>query len=88
MNIKDLDLNTGAVMIRYGKGGKTRMVFIGRTTRRSMRAYLRLRQDSSPALFISKDKYLLQTMKAMDCAESCIRKGTSQHKQKGFNLSR
>jgi site-specific recombinase XerD len=26
MNIKDADLNTGAVMIRYGKGGKTRMV--------------------------------------------------------------
>jgi site-specific recombinase XerD len=23
MNIKDVDLNTGAVMIRYGKGGKT-----------------------------------------------------------------
>jgi site-specific recombinase XerD len=56
MNIKDLDLNTGAVMIRYGKGGKTRMIFIGRTTRRAMRAYLRLRQDSSPALFISKDE--------------------------------
>jgi site-specific recombinase XerD len=56
MNIKDLDLNTGAVMIRYGKGGKTRMVFIGRTTRRAMRAYLRLCQDSSPALFISKDE--------------------------------
>ena len=56
MNIKDVDLNTGAVMIRYGKGGKTRMVFIGRTTRRVMRAYLRLRHDSSPALFISKDE--------------------------------
>ena len=36
MNIKDMDPNTGAVMIRYGKGGKTRMVFIGRTTRRGM----------------------------------------------------
>ena len=56
MNIKDVDLNTGAVMIRYGKGGKTRMVFIGRTTRRVMRAYLRLRHDPSPTLFISKDE--------------------------------
>jgi integrase/recombinase XerD len=36
MNIKDIDLNTGAVMIRYGKGGKTRMVLIGRKTRRAM----------------------------------------------------
>ena len=49
-------LDTGAVMIRYGKGGKTRMVFIGRTTRRAMRAYLRMRHDSSPALFFSKDE--------------------------------
>lgn len=56
MNIKDVDLNTGAVMIRYGKGGKTRMVFIGRTTRRAVRAYLRLRHDPSPALFVSKDE--------------------------------
>jgi site-specific recombinase XerD len=59
LNIKDLELNTGAVMIRYGKGGKTRMVIIGRTTRRAMRAYLRLRQNSSPALFVSKDEECL-----------------------------
>ncbi|HSL27773.1 MAG TPA: tyrosine-type recombinase/integrase [Anaerolineales bacterium] len=56
MNIKDVALNSGAVMIRYGKGGKTRMVFIGRTTRRAMRAYLRQRHDSCPALFVSKDE--------------------------------
>ena len=56
MNIKDVDLNTGAAMIRYGKGGKSRMVFIGRTTRRAMRGYLRQRHDSSPALFVSKDE--------------------------------
>src|SRR5215212_949765 len=56
MNIKDVDLNTGAVMIRYRKGGKTRMVFIGRTTRRGMRAYLRMRHDQSPAVFVSKDE--------------------------------
>jgi len=55
MNIKDADLNTGAVMILYGKGGKARMVFIGRKTRRAMRSYLRTRDDPSPALFISKD---------------------------------
>ena len=45
MNIKEIDMNTGAVMIRYGKGGKTRMVFMGRKTRRALRAYLRMRQD-------------------------------------------
>jgi site-specific recombinase XerD len=54
-NIKDADLNKGSVVIRFGKGGKTRMVFIGRKTRRALRSYLRLRQDASPALFVSKD---------------------------------
>jgi site-specific recombinase XerD len=51
--IEDTDLNTGAVMIRYGKGGKTRMVFLGRKTRRALRSYLRLRHDQSHALFVS-----------------------------------
>jgi site-specific recombinase XerD len=54
-NIKDIDLNTGAVMIRYGKGGKTRSVFMGRKTRRIMRSYLRMHPNQSPALFVSKD---------------------------------
>jgi len=49
--IQDADLNTGSVMIRFGKGGKTRMVFLGRKTRRALRSYLRLRHDNSPALF-------------------------------------
>jgi integrase len=62
MNLKDVDLNTGAVMIRYGKGGKTRTVFIGRTTRRVIRTSLRLHHDSSPALFISKMKNVLLMM--------------------------
>ena len=30
LNIKEIDLNTGSAMICYGKGGKTRMVLIGR----------------------------------------------------------
>jgi site-specific recombinase XerD len=53
-DISDINLNTGSVMIHHGKGGKTRIVFIGRKTRRAMRAYLRMRNDQSPALFISK----------------------------------
>ena len=55
-NIKEIDLNTGAVMIRYGKGGKTRIVFMGRKTRRTLRSYLRMRHDQSPAPFVSKDR--------------------------------
>jgi integrase/recombinase XerD len=54
-NVKDIDLNSGSVMIRFGKGGKTRMVFMGRKTRKAMRSYLRTRHDQCPALFISRD---------------------------------
>lgn len=54
-DIHDADLNTGEVQIRYGKGGKTRVVFLGRKTRRALRAYFRSRHDPSPALFVSKD---------------------------------
>jgi site-specific recombinase XerD len=50
-----VDLNSGAVTIRYGKGGKSRIVFLGRTTWRAARAYLRHRDDQEPALFLSRD---------------------------------
>ena len=53
--VKEIDLNSGAVMIRFGKGGKTRMVFMGRKTRIAMRSCLRMRHDESPALFVSKN---------------------------------
>jgi integrase/recombinase XerD len=54
VDISDIDLNTGGIMIRYGKGGKSRVAFMGRKTRRALRSYLRTRQDQSPALFISQ----------------------------------
>lgn len=52
-DLKDIDLNTGTVTIRFGKGGKTRTVFIGRKTRKAIRGYLRKRKDHFPALFVS-----------------------------------
>ncbi len=53
-SVQDTDLNTGAVLIRYGKGGKGRTVYLGRKTRRAVRSYLRMRHDHTPALFISR----------------------------------
>lgn len=53
INLEDVDLATGAVMIRQGKGRKPRMVFLGRKTIRAIRGYLRYRKDNSPALWIS-----------------------------------
>jgi integrase/recombinase XerD len=53
INLEDVDLATGAVMIRQGKGRKPRMVFLGRKTIRAIRGYLRYRHDNYPALWVS-----------------------------------
>ncbi|MBV6452005.1 MAG: Tyrosine recombinase XerC [Anaerolineales bacterium] len=53
INLEDVDLTTGAVMIRQGKGRKPRMVFMGRKTIRAIRRYLRYRKDNHPALWVS-----------------------------------
>ncbi len=55
VNVQDVDLNTGAITVRYGKGGKTRTVFLGKKARKALRAYLRHRDDSESALFLSRD---------------------------------
>jgi integrase/recombinase XerD len=53
LDLADVDLTTGAALIRSGKGRKPRTVFIGQTTRRALRAYLKLRQDDNPALWLA-----------------------------------
>ena len=55
IDLSDLDLVTGAVYIRHAKGGKSRTVFVGKTTRRAIRAYLKHRQDSCPALWVTDE---------------------------------
>jgi len=53
-NRDDFDMGVSSINIRKGKGNKSRLVFIGRTTRRALRAYLRTRADNSPALFATE----------------------------------
>jgi site-specific recombinase XerD len=52
MNLNDLDIN-GAVLIRHGKGGKSRTVFFGRKTRQAIRKYLRKRTEDNSALWVT-----------------------------------
>jgi len=54
LNLEDVDLASGAAMIRQGKGRKPRVVFFGRKTRRAIRAYLRGRKDNHPALWVTQ----------------------------------
>ena len=43
--IGDVDVNTGAVVVRMGKGRKGRAVFVGAKTRRALLAYFRYRES-------------------------------------------
>ena len=53
LNLEDVEMATGAVVIRQGKGRKPRMVFLGRKTLRAIRAYFRFRRDTISALWVS-----------------------------------
>lgn len=57
LDVGDLDISAGEVTIRRGKGDKKRAVFVAKTTRRALTAYLRTRgkvRDGSP-LFATRD---------------------------------
>lgn len=53
VDLADLDLITGAVLIRKGKGRKPRTVYIGSKTKRAVRSYLKFRRDDLPALWVT-----------------------------------
>ena len=53
INLEDIELATGSVLIRQGKGRKPRLVFLGRKSIRAIRAFLRARHDNNPALWVS-----------------------------------
>lgn len=48
LNMDDLDLTTGTVIIRRGKGAKFRTAFLGAKVRRELMRYLRHRKESGP----------------------------------------
>jgi integrase/recombinase XerD len=67
LNFDDVDLIGGGVVIRKGKGRKPRTVFIGKKSRRALRAYLKQRTDEAPALWITSngDRMAVSTLQGM-----------------------
>lgn len=55
IDLKEVDLVTGSILIRQGKGRKPRMVYLGKKTRKAIRAYLRARQDNCKALWVTDE---------------------------------
>lgn len=55
LTVGDVDQNTGSVLVRFGKGQKQRMVYVGVKTRKALRLYLidRGRPPPSAPLFLS-----------------------------------
>lgn len=60
LDLGDADLMRGAVIVRAGKGGKCRTVFLGQTTRKAIRRYLkgrtRLADDNPLFLTVGGDR--------------------------------
>ena len=42
INLADIDLRSGSILIRSGKGRKPRIVFLGKKSRKALRSYLRM----------------------------------------------
>ncbi len=55
LNLDDVDFVSGAIDIHKGKGGKSRTVFVGKKSRKALRAYIRLRADHDPALWVTQN---------------------------------
>lgn len=53
IDVSDVDLVSGKVLIRKGKGHKPRFVFIGKKSRRAVRSYLKMRLNKEAALWIT-----------------------------------
>jgi site-specific recombinase XerD len=54
IDLVDVDLITGAVLIRQGKGRKPRTVYLGAKSKKAIRQYLKFRTDNTPALFVTE----------------------------------
>lgn len=62
LNREDVNLMTGEVLIRSGKGRKPRTVYLGEKSRQALKRYIKMRTDHNPALWISQfDQRLTET---------------------------
>jgi integrase/recombinase XerC/integrase/recombinase XerD len=56
LNLADLDVASGTVEVRKGKGRKPRVTFVGSVTRRAVRRWLAFRGSKAGALFTTQEE--------------------------------
>jgi integrase/recombinase XerC len=54
LNIGDVDLLSGSILASKTKNGKSRVVFLGKQSRKALRSYLNYRKDNNEALFVTR----------------------------------
>jgi integrase/recombinase XerC len=92
MNLEDLDLPKGSILIKCGKGRKPRMVFLGQKTRKAVRAYLQMRTDQESAIWVTDSSRRLRydglrEVVARRSADARIRPPTLHSFRRQFALS-
>lgn len=56
LNLDDVNLVTGEILIRLGKGRKSRYAFLGSRARKAVRQYLKYRPDKKDALWLNRER--------------------------------
>ena len=90
LTIGDIDLRSGQVMVRAGKGDKPRVVYLGAHARRELVRYLRTRlytSDNAPLWTTFKDTPLSPAGLRQIIRRACVRAGIAQYSCHDFRRS-
>jgi integrase/recombinase XerD len=93
MDLSDIELITGSMTIKHGKGGKGREVYIGSKARKVLRTYIKARNDDIPYLWIKLDAtgrldyYGLRAILNRRCDKAGVRKWMPHSFRRAFALN-
>jgi integrase/recombinase XerD len=57
IDLDDLNQASGIILVRKGKGGKPREIYLGKHSKKTLRKYLKYRTDGSPALWVTHPRF-------------------------------
>lgn len=54
LNLDNINLVTGEIVVFHGKGDKARFVYLGKKSRQTLRRYIKVRKSEISPLFLSR----------------------------------